>query len=479
MTKILDAVLKGSPPALKGYTIFTSAFEQMIKQRNALINDDWSRLEKLANQGLGQAYGAYGEISRDIGIAQAQSDEANEAFRSFLKFQAGHKETRKDFYSEVKKQVLKARPDISTDWLTALDALGEGKLGHNVVLESLQKREVESPDMIGSAIEATVALALRSLMALTYAGFHNHYRQISKYPFVAHKDELIPVIEIEVKKFEKDLESGLKRLYANMRDGLSPQSSCEDLLRLLEQSVPAFGRIQATVRLYALSLKDGDMEAASEQVGQLAAKAGDLTRSAFASYAAAYNLCLQGRMARIDPKIKRILEPEKKLAYDAKFPTGKHFQISKIDKAKNGAFVEVAGFVVSLTTRRESDAKLISELTLLDPVDDSTVEAVGIFAHLRHLGLQEGAYCVLNGLWRSQSKLNQNKPAVEIDKLSISELSKKSWKIRFQDSSDRFFDRWPGGLNMSYGLSPHVSKAEAGESKILGAGELIFKPFTR
>jgi len=479
MSKILTAVLSGAPPVLKGYTYFTSAFQLMVKQRNALIKDDWKTLDKLANQGLGNAYGVYREMCRSVGVLQAQSDEANEALISFLKSHAKDKETRQEFYAKLKEQLLKTRPDLNEDWLKALDALAEGKVGDNVILEGLKKRQAETPDKNESAIEATVALALRSLMALTYAGFHNHYKQISKYPFIAHKDELMDVIQAEVDVFENQIESSLKKLHSNITQGLALQGSCENLTGMLEQLLPSFGRTQATIRLYAITLKDGGMETASEKAGKIAAKAGDLTRMAFTAYAAAYYLSLQSRIPQADPKIKKVLNPEADLKYNAKFPNGKNFQISKIDKAKDGDYVEVGGFVSSVTSRRESNAKLISQVTLQDPSDKAMVDAAGVYVHMRHVGLQEGAYCVLHGTWQSQSNINKNKPAVEIDKLSINELSKSSWKTQFLDLADKFYERWPGGLHITYGLSPHVSGGKEGKSDILGAGELIFKPFTR
>jgi hypothetical protein len=98
---------------------------------------------------------------------------------------------------------------------------------------------------------------------------------------------------------------------------------------------------------------------------------------------------------------------------------------------------------------------------------------------LRNSGLQEGAYCRLSGKWKKQSTINKGNPAVEIEQLRINDIAEKSWKVKFTDVADKFVDRWPGGLNIAYGLSEHFSGGPEGTSKQLGAGELIFKPFYR
>jgi len=479
MEKILDAVLTGSPPVLKGYSFFTDAMQQMVRQRTALIKDNWTSLEKLANAGLGQAYAAYSEISRSIGILPSQAEEANQAFLAFLKFHASKKETRLEFFMGMKQELMKKNPGISDSWLKALDALSEGKVTNNVILDELRKAVTVEPDMVNSAIEATVAQALRSLIALTHAGFNTHYKAVAKYPFAAHEGMLIPVFKAAIDEQEAAFEKAIKNLHMAVAHGEDAvPASCEVIMRLAEQNMPMFGRLQATLRRYLDTLKNTGPGKYAEDAGKLTAKAGDITRLAFAAYASAYYLSLQSRNDVQEDRIKEVLKKQK---YSAAFPEGKYYKIAKITAAKKGDDVQTGGFVETINTRREgSSDKLISKVTLSDPGGNAKVDATGIFVHFRHVGLQEGAYCILNGSWQPASALNNNQPAIEIDKLSINVLAKGSWKLAFLDLSDKFFDRWPGGLNVSYGLSPHISRFKAGnESKILGAGELIFKPFIR
>lgn len=480
MNNPLSLIVEGVPSSLKEYTIFTDALNLMADQRIALVADDWDQLEELANQGLGFAYGAYRKMRRNLGVMDAISSEVNEGFAQMLREISKDKKRRTEFFSHLKTEFLKHKPD--TKLLNDLDALAEGNLKGNPIRSLLKSPPSESKNKsVDLTIDVTVALAVRSLMSLTYLSFQNHYAYNFEHDYVGsfNDDEFLNVLQSEVDIFSEELNINIKRLHGNLVLGLSPAPAGEVLVAFLEESLPRFGRIQATLRLYATYLKNEGKGMASEEVGNLSARAGDLTRSAFAAHASAYYLSLQSKAVYKDPKVTKIINHADRLAFDSEFPDGKNTEIAKVDKLKDGDYVEVAGFVQSIKTGKDSDGKLISQITLNDPSNDSNVVAAGIYVHFVHIGLAEGSYCHLNGTWQSRSGINNGNPAIEIEKLPINDLALSSWKILFQDLSDNFVDRWPGGLNISFGLSPHVSGEKEGDSHLLGAGELIFKPFIR
>ena len=482
MSNKFSVVVEGVPSILKGYTTYTNALNQLVDQRRALVADDWDRLEMLANQGLGTAYGSYREMRRNLGVLHAISSEAKGEFAETLRKHSKDDKTRKEFFSIVKEELLKKNPEINNEYLKGLDELAEGKLKGNALLSILKTVPSESQtEMVESAIDATVALAVRSLMSLTYVNFQHHYTINSGHEFVGPylENEFLNILQTEVDFFSDELENSMKKLHGDLVLGLSPELAAEELAGKLEESLPKFGRVQATIRLYATFLKDAGKGTASEKAGNLSATAGDLTRSAFAAHAAAYYLSLQSKVVHQNPKVKKIINHAGQLAFYTDFPDGKNTEISKVDQLADGDYVEVAGFVQSIETGKDSDGKLITQVTLNDPSSNSNVVAAGIFVHLIHVGLSVGTYCRLNGTWQSKSGINKGNPAIEIEKLSINNLASRSWKISFQDLSDKFVDRWPGGLNISYGLSPHVSGEKEGDSQTLGAGELIYKPFIR
>lgn len=479
MTQNINGVIKGAPTALESNQLFTDSLQLWVKQRNALINDQWKDLEKLAIAGLGDAYASYRQMMRTLGVQDQFSKEATENLSLFLKFHASQKDSRKEFFEEVKNQLLKIKPDTSPARLAAIDALGEGNLSHNLILESFKGREVENTEAVNRAIDSTVALATRSLVALTHANYNLHYKELEEYPFALHEDELIEHFSSNITEFEEGLKSYLKELHSELGKKRSVQTAAEALAAHIEDALPEFGRLQASLYLYIAALKKVNASASTiEKAGRLSLRASSATRSAFSSHASAFYLSLQTKAADKDPKAKQLLDQGDK-QFETSFFNGKDTNLAQVPGTASGTYIEVQGFVHALSARRDGDNKLLSTVTLSNLNGTDEVHAVGVFVQLRNIGLQEGAYCKLSGTWQKNSNINGGNPAIEIEQLRLDELGKKSWKDQFEDLSDRFVDRWPGGLNISYGISPHVSGGPEGDSKILGAGELIFKPFYR
>jgi hypothetical protein len=473
-----NRIIKGAPPPLSSRAI--DSVQLWVKQRNALIRDNWEALEKLANQGLGDAYAAYRELMRTLGTSDALNREVNGHLATLLKFHAGHEDTREEFFAEMKKELLRSAPNTSRQQLAALDALGKGNLGHNRILESLEASKSEDSQMDDALINSTVALFTRSLMALTHGNFNRHYKKLTLHPLKGHRGELQETFRQVINAFEESLDANCKRLHAELTKHEPAQLAAERLAAHIEDALPEFGRVQASLSLYIDGLKEAQASAGLlETLGRLSAKASGLTRSAFAIHAAAYYLCLQSKALNKDPKAKKILEGDPHQGYEAPFPNGRDVELAEVKNIANGTYIEVRGFVSALTARRGSDRKLISLVTLTDASGSAQVEVVGIFVQLRNVGLLEGAYCQGSGIWKTKSSINRGKPAIEIEQLRINELAKASWKVELEDLADKFVDRWPGGLNIAFGLSPHLSGGPEGKSKRLGAGELIFRPFFR
>lgn len=480
MPQHFSGVIKGIPRRFDGYDAAVDILRQLVRQRDALIDDDWQKLEELANEGTGKAYGTYREMIRSIGVRYHLNQEANLVRANLLKSHAKDKKTRKEFFAEVKNRLLGMQADIPAAYLAAFDKLGKGKTSKNVWIQNGEEVDVEDRHMVASSIDAIVALASKSLVALTYANFQSHHKRMAKYPFEVHDAAWLKSIEALVEAFGSSLEAGTKHLYDSIRKAGAVVPACEALSGSIEAQLPEFGRIQATLRGYMTRLGEKpETHRLQVAAGKLSAKAGRLTRSAFAAHAASYYLALQSRAARRDAKANAALKPAAGLRFETKFPSGKVTEISRAGLARNGAYLELSGFVQKLSARKGGDGKLISYFTLHQPGKDATADVVGVFVQLRNMGLQEGAYCSVSGTWRRNSTLHRGKPALEAEKLRINELSRKSWTVLFHDLADKFVDRWPGSLNIAYGLSPHVSGGKEGQSEILGAGELIFRSFIR
>lgn len=476
----LDGIVRGAPADLQATSRLTSLIQLWVQQRDALIRDNWERLEELASQGLGDAYAAYRTLMRTLGVVDALSQEAAENLANFLTFHASQEETRREFFAELKRQLVKLRPSLPAKDRAALDELGEGKVAHNLMLDRLKARESEDSDTVTREIDSTVALFNRSLVALFYASYNKRYKELGSHSFESFGDRLLGDFRLLIGQFEQGIDTHAKRLHKALNGGKGFHSAAEQLAAHIEDGVPEFGRVQAALNLYVEGLRKADAPSnLLDRLGSLAVKASALSRSAFAMHAAAYYLCLQSKAVEQDPKAKRMLEGGDSQPYAMSFPNGKDTKLKDIQDVAEGSFVELRGFVTSLTAKRDPDRKLISILTLADRSASVEVDAVGVFVQLRNGGLLEGAYCQCSGSWRKHSSLNSGNPALEIQQLRIDDLSEGSWKVQLHDLADRFIDWWPGGLNIAYGVSPHVSGGPEGGSKVLGAGELIFRQFYR
>jgi hypothetical protein len=471
-----NEIVKGAPGTLSSRP--SDSIRLMVMQRDALIRDTWTDLEKLSNQGIGHAYSAYRELMRTLGISHAVHRQANEHLATLLKFHAGDKETRREFFAEIKKELLKNAPAASARQLALLDALRKKTLAER--LEGLEEDKPGNSVMDDVLINSTVGLFTRSLMGLTHATFNKHYKKVALNPLEEHRGELQEAFQQVINAFEESLDANAKRLHTEVTKHRPAQAAAERLATHIEDALPEYGRLQASLSLYIDGLKKAQASTrVVETLGRLSAKASALTRSAIAMHAAAYYLCLQSKAVRKDPKAERLLEGSPHQRYETPLSTGRDTQLADVKSIANGTHIQVGGFVSALTARRDSDRKLLSLVTLVDASGSAQVEVVGIFVQLRNVGLLEGAYCQCSGTWKTKSSLNRGKPAIELEKLRINELAKKSWKVQLEDLADKFVDRWPGGFNISFGFSPHLSGGRQGQSRRLGAGELIFRPFFR
>jgi hypothetical protein len=136
-----------------------------------------------------------------------------------------------------------------------------------------------------------------------------------------------------------------------------------------------------------------------------------------------------------------------------------------------------------MSSARAGDGKLVGSIVLHDPSSDATAEATGVFVDFANAGVTTGAYVQLSGTWKRTSALADSRPAIEIDRLSLSALSDSSWRILLLTAAARWFHPWRNALNVSWTMGPHKVVIAGDEidsaATELGAGEVMFPPFIR
>lgn len=484
------ALIKGSPPVLNGYGNYTKAIDLMGEQRQLLIADNWAELERLGYEGLGYAHASSVELSSKMGIAYYHQLNANLAFANTLEDHAKDEEDRAQYFGNMIADIQNAMLEIEDaeilanlqQKITSLEALKEGNIKNNALLEYLRSTTYELNAMDQTAIEAVAALSMRSLSAICHYNFEQQSAIVENQNLVSlEKTPFGDELAAELETYKQELQNQLKEIYLAVVGEKNISLAIQQLIAYLEGKLPQVARTLATVAAFATQLKNSGKGGASEKIGKIGAQGGDAYREGLAAMAAAYYLALENQAVEPAPSVLHLLKNSHLMAFDVLLPNGKDTEISKVNTLDDNDFVEVAGFVTDIQTGRDNDDKLITQIELHDPSSNSTVTAAGVFVHFRHLGLLEGSYCNLSGFWQSTSSINKGNAAIEIDKLSVKELAKSSWKIAFLDLSSKFYARWPGNYNIQYNLAKHISAIPDGESEsdILGAGELIFKPFIK
>ncbi|BDS10624.1 hypothetical protein [Aureispira anguillae] len=474
---MFNPILEELGTSIDGYELYSKAFELMVAQRTALINDDWEQLEKLTKNGLYQAFANWQMLYKQPTSKPLRS--FNDLAQRMKKDLEGYLATENDPTSiarKLKAQVLAAIPDIDAASLKKVEELDLDYFFEED-LAALDDAQIED-DNIRKGIEGTVGLAAKSIIALGQVSFYTYSALAKEENYEIYDfNVLLKNIQAALKTIEQDLMLILRTIYANQLTGTAASLNAQKFISKLENWVPKLGRMQAISRNYALFLKEKKKGTKAEQMGRLSAIGGNLLRAIYTTFTAVYYCSLEEKLTVKSEKNQQFIKQTPKVGFEFSFPNGKNVELAKLKEEQDGNYVEIAGFVKSISTRRDADGKLLSHLLLEDPSSGAEIDVVAIYAHLVHLGVHGGSYCQLSGSWRKASAVNMGNPAVEIEKLAINKLAKESWVVLFFDLVDQFIDRWSGGLNLQFGIAPHVSAFEGdNESSILGAGELIFQP---
>lgn len=457
------------------YEIYDKSFQLMLKQRTALLEDNWEELELLTREGLYQAFANLQEISRQNyqtppPILDISNQELKKQFKEYLA-----SNERAKVLSELEKRLLKIQPNIEQEYLDQLKEID---------LETLfeDRKEYDdtalNDDILQKGIEGTIGLAAKSITALKHVYFHEFSMFFKNENYESYDfDFLLKETQEALAILKNDLDTCLRTIYSKQLTETFSFVDVQSIGLQIEKWVPKLSKIQSITRNYALFLKENNKGTKAERIGKLSVIGGDLQKAFCSTFVALYALFLEDKLVNKRQKIQAFIKQTRKTGFYDVFPNGKNVEIAKLKEQKDKSYVEVSGFVKSITARRDGDGKLLTNLLLEDPSSGAEVEVVAIYVHLRHQGLQVGSYCQLSGAWKESSNVNKGKAAIEIEKLSVNELAKKSWQVFLFDWVEEYISRWSGNLNIQFGLGPHISAFEGDkESSMLGAGELIFQP---
>lgn len=293
---------------------------------------------------------------------------------------------------------------------------------------------------------------------------------------IEDKEELYQLLKAELVALEKLFDKKLLVFYqlnlSEHKDSFAVAAT--QMSTWVNQKLIFIGSITNFLSQFIIQLQKDNKRSFSEKIGTIATKYGFLSRQLIAAQAGIWKKFLSHALG-IPSSSKTVYLP-----FDIpQLPNGKNMAIHQLKKAKEKAFVETGGFVQQLESFRTHDKSLVCRALLYDPSSRKSVFVVVPFVHLRHLGIEIGAYLVINGYLNHTSNLAQGATAIHIDRLPLSEMKKKSWKIQLLDEAKEYYQAWYSGLNIAWSLSQQIQSNKHQRIDKMGAGELLYQPLYR
>jgi hypothetical protein len=414
-----------------------------------------------------------GVVSRGLRVRQSLNTAVADIFAKIAASQDGPA-----IVQEIRNTLAQENPAFLASIEESLKQL---ELGVSAV-PLIEKLRAVAPFVESAAAEMPTETPLvglsRGLLGVVHSEFNRAFQALdSRGPEVpGGGSDLLAPFEAGLEEFAGKLREGQLTLKDTLRDLKSASDAIPaacTLAGLVEDHQPRLARLQARAFFAARNLIDQGTGAAAERLGDVAARAGFLSREALSTHVACYRTVLE--LLGPDPgqDVRELQQRAGQIEFDANLPNGLDVDLSKLDQVQDGTFVEVRGFVTHQEVVRN-----ISRVEVTDPSSGASARAAVVFTQLAHAGLTKGAFCRINGTLRKATNLLDGDPGIEIDKLPLVKLGAKSWRIALLRLSQPWFQVWRNGVNMIWALGPHHRTREDPES-FVGAGELIFPPFMR
>jgi hypothetical protein len=477
---VAHSLLTSSSLAADLDSLFTTLNDDMVRLRQAAGSEDWDAVFQQAVHSLGFGYAAFCTIqsgAAQVGRQGATLDAAGRSLAAVFRAIARN-EQREEYLTDFRAYLAANKPEKLAELEPSLQRLAEGKVSNVTLLEDLTRPRAVREDQLLTLVGDTAVGALsRGLLGQVHANFNRAYRA-----GLDPAGDLETALAVEI----ADLQAALRSRQLAIFQAAVADRPADDLAEaalalagLVERRLPAFASTQARAILAAGALREQGKGGAARQLGRLAAQAGGITREALASQAAGYRLALGVLRSTPDDEIVALVGKATGLAFDAALPDGKNTELAKVAQAQDGAYLEIEGFVASLETAHSSDGKIVSRAQLVDASNGAAATIATVYTDLAHTGVTRGSFARVNGFFRTASVLDQERPAIEVDKLALADLAKASWRIAFLRAADPWYQAWRNGINMTWSLGPHQVAALAAADASEGAGELIYPPFVR
>lgn len=464
-----EATFEAYPPAHRHLDVIGSVGEAVAQLRRATQDADWSAVRARSWQSLGLGTGALRALGIDDGHAAAL-DARRAATRTSMigRMQSAAQTAAGRSRLIAARSALEAqRPEVAA----ALHDLFERLIGGDESALAAAARQLRvRPRTV--AHDLAIAARVRGVQGLLHAEF-NTALALEKPRTDA--TALLGASVASVNELEKVLRAHQRRLYhsfgADHRDDAAQAANA--IVDALEQRLPSFGVALARMHAAASALRAAKKGGAAERLGGVAVRGSALVRESIATLAACLRIAVEHNLTWSE-ELDQLFDGTATLAFDAALPDGKNVELAHLASVSDGAMVDVAGFVTHVEAVHPGEKKLVGRVELLDPSSGGTGWIAGVYIDPLHVGIAPGAYVRATGTYRTNSKLRDGEPTVDIEALSLTPLAAKGWRIALLGLAHPWYSPWPNRLALAWSLGPHVP-ADGAE----GAGELVYPPIVR
>jgi hypothetical protein len=327
------------------------------------------------------------------------------------------------------------------------------------------------------------------VVAMGYTGFWGGFHAI----FNQYLDKSVPksFSLSEIRKTEKLLKTeqssvsnNLFKLYSVIRKGNRDHmlDTSLDILHSQEFNVVKLSARCASICVLTCAVLNGEIDGDAKKLGQLDLIAGKLARSwilliVWALYVAYLALLTDG-----DTRFQQTVKAVRKLPFLIKKKRAKLVSpktLSSEGPNYDGKYLQINGFVKNMTTKRTQDGKFLNLFEVYEHgSEEASVKVAVIFEHMGHRGLVNTSYVELYGIWKETSPLADT-PVLQLERLKISELAKRSGFEYMVKSVRPWFDYYPNSYHAYWSVRPQKTAGSGPGSMLTGAGELIvIDPFS-
>lgn len=460
----LSEVLRRAPAPIGTAALAEAALDSLQALRQAVVDADWAQTRLHAH-----AAAAWGKELLELAgrSTAAPVPPSSVASRVRELAQSRHRAVLSRYAAALRSD----HPELASRYADALDALAAGAAEDQPLLASFERTSMAA-ERIPLIEETAVAAVVRGLQGQVHDTFQRVVDANPTLDAIATRIEE-PLREI-VRAEASWVRSGQLEFYGSRTPSAAADVAMRLLPRLAERSV-ALAPVLARAWRAAETLRAAGKGGASERIGMLSAEGSGVLREFVATFAAAAYIRATANQG--GSTVAELIRNAPGTAFEARLPDGRNTELARLPSTADGSVVEVGGFVEELVVDR--DEKLVSRATVHDPSSDTTAVLAIAFTHLPHRGFVRGAYVRAHGLYRASSVLNDGSPAVEIERMSLAQIARESWRIGLLRLGSPWFERWPNGAHIEWSLGPHRLPAEENAEPDCGACELVFAPLTR